>query len=143
MFSKDSAKYIAEIDAKMIEQQNEAYALETCPISGKALDSKGEPLDIVVANRQVKLCCGGCEASARSDVAATIAKLDEAVIAAQSENYEYTTCPISGKELGSHGDAVNLVVANRLIKVCCADCNDPVLADPIAAFNKLKAESGD
>lgn len=142
-FKSDPAKYIEAVDAKMIEQQDENYPIDTCLISGKALDSKGDPVSIIVANRQVKLCCGGCVKPASSDAAKTIAKLDEAVIAAQSENYEPTTCPTSGKKLGSMGDPINLVVANRLVKLCCAGCDKPVLADPVAAFKKLDAESGD
>jgi hypothetical protein len=139
-FNEDSEKYIAAVDAKMIEQQDEHYALETCPISGKALDSKGDPLSIVVANREVKLCCGGCEKPARADAAGTIAKLDEAVIAKQSADYPYKNCPTSGKPIDSKGDPVNMVVANRLVKLCCGGCDKPVLADPLAAFKKLDSE---
>ncbi len=139
-FEADPAKYIAVIDEKMIAEQNDRYPLDTCLISGKALDSKGEPVDIVVANRHVKLCCGGCVKPASADAAKTIAKLDEAVIAAQSADYKNTKCPVSGKELGSMGDPINLVVANRLIKICCEGCEKPVMKDPVAAFKKLDSE---
>jgi len=139
-FKSDTAKFIAEIDAKVIEQQDGNYPLETCLISGKALDSKGDPVNIVVANRHVKLCCGGCEKPARADVAKTIATLDEAVIAAQSADYHYKNCPVSGKPIDSKGDPVNLVVANRLVKLCCGGCDKPVIADPAAAFKKLESE---
>lgn len=142
-FKADPAKYIAAVDEKMIAQQDENYPLDTCLVSGKALDSKGEPIDLIVANRHVKLCCAGCVKPAGSDVAGTIAKLDEAVIAAQNADYAAKKCPVSGKDLGSMGDPINLVVANRLVKICCAGCEKPVMADPAAAFEKLDAESGD
>ncbi len=139
-FKADPAKFIAAVDEKMIAQQNKNYPLDTCLISGKALDSKGDPIDLIVANRHVKLCCAGCVKPASSDAAATIAKLDEAVIAAQSADYKYKNCPTSGKPIDSKGEPINLVVANRLVKLCCAGCDKPVLADPAAAFKKLDSE---
>jgi len=139
-FKKDSAKYIAAVDAKMIAQQDDNYPIDTCLISGKALDSKGDPVDLIVANRHVKLCCAGCVKPASADPAGTIAKLDEAVIAAQSADYKYKNCPTSGKAIDSKGEPVNLVVANRLVKLCCAGCDKPVIADPAAAFKKLDSE---
>ena len=39
---------------------------------------------MVVNNRLVKLCCAKCEKAVEDDPAAYIAKIDEAVIAAQS-----------------------------------------------------------
>jgi hypothetical protein len=139
-FTADPAKFLEKVDAKMIEQQDDDYPLDTCIISGKALDSKGEPVSIIVANREVKLCCGGCVKPASADAEKTIAKLDEAVIAAQSDDYKATKCPISGKELGSMGDPIDLVVANRLVKICCAGCEKGVMKDPLAAFSKIDGE---
>ena len=46
----------------------------TCPISGEALPE--EPTDIVIGERLVRLCCGGCAEKARKDPTAMFAKLD-------------------------------------------------------------------
>ena len=59
-FEKDPAKFIAQIDAKMIEKQREDYPLETCAVSGEALGSMGEPIDRLYGVTLVRLCCKGC-----------------------------------------------------------------------------------
>lgn len=121
-----------KLDDAMIAMQKAHYPLETCPVSGAELGSMGDPINLVVGNRHVKLCCGGCTKKAQADPEAMIAKLDEAVIAKQGETYEATTCPISGEELG--GGAKNVVIANQLVKTCCGNCAKKVKADPTKAL---------
>jgi len=121
-FEKDAAKYLEAVDAKMIEAQDDHYPLDTCLVSGKALDSKGEPVAMIVANREVKLCCGGCKKPAAANPEDTIAKLDEAVVAKQADSYKATKCPVSGKDLGSMGDPINYMHEGRLVRFCCAGC---------------------
>lgn len=139
-FMADPAKYLADVDAKLVEMQKPHYPLTTCPVSGGELGSMGEPKDIIVGNRLVRLCCAGCVAKANEDAEAVIAKLDAAVIEQQSADYPLQTCPVSGDKLGGDmGEPVNLVVANRLVKLCCAGCVDAVKQDPAAALAELDA----
>ncbi|MFP6583264.1 MAG: hypothetical protein VCD00_12025 [Candidatus Hydrogenedentota bacterium] len=142
----DPAAIFAKIDEKVIAQQQEYYPLETCAISGSKLGSMGDPIDIVVNNRHVRLCCDGCVDKAKADPVALIAKLDKPVIAKQSKTYNVNQCVISGETLSD--TATNLVVGNRLIKVCCAGCIDKVYANPAKMLamidsGKVEAEGSD
>jgi len=138
-FSADPAKYFAKIDAEMIKEQEKHYPIETCVVSGKVLDGNAETR--IIANRMMKFCCGNCPAAAAADPAKFIAKLDKAVIAAQSDSYPLTKCVISGKALDSMGEPVNLVIANRLIKLCCAGCEGKVEKTPAAALAALDGKT--
>ncbi len=121
-FQADAKKYLAEIDAKIIEQQLPYYPLTTCPVSGEALGSMGEPVTFVYNNRLVRFCCNGCVRGFKKDPAAALAALDAAAIAAQAASYPLDTCPVSKEKLGSMGKPVEIVVANRLVRFCCAGC---------------------
>lgn len=115
--------YLSQIDKKMIEQQKPHYALATCPVSGQKLGDMGEPLDIVVSNRLVRLCCAGCESKVREDPAQYFSKIDKAVIEQQMAGYPFQKCMVSGERLGgSHGKVIDKIVANRLVRFCCASC---------------------
>jgi len=115
-----------KVDKKMIADQKDHYPLETCIISGQPVGDSG--VEFIAGNRLFVTCCSNCKGAIEKDVAANIEKLDAAVIAAQSDSYEGTTCPVSGKDLSD--DAVDVVVANRLVKLCCAGCKGAVDKDP-------------
>jgi YHS domain-containing protein len=138
-FKAEPAKFKAAVDEKIVAQQTALYPLDTCPISGKKLGEMGKPMDVVVGNRLVRLCCGGCKSKLEKDSAATIAKLDEAVIAKQKASYKLETCPISGEKLGADGQPFDVVVAGRLVRLCCKDCEKTLRADPSKALAKLPA----
>ncbi len=137
-FRAGAAKYIMEIDAAIVAAQSAHYPVDTCLVSGKKLGGEhGTAIDLVVGNRLVRLCCGGCKKPILSDPAAAIAKLDAAVIAKQKASYPLDTCVITGKKLGD--GAVDVVQANRLVRVCCKMCVDKVRQNPLAAFAKIDA----
>ena len=141
-FKADPAKYVKDVDAKLAEMQKEYYPLKSCPVSGGELGSMGEPMDIIVGNRLVRLCCAGCEKQVRENPDPVIEKLDAAVIEQQSPGYSMTTCPVSGDKLGGEmGEPVNYVIANRLVKLCCAGCVGMVEENPAAVLAKLDGEA--
>lgn len=74
----EPAKYIEILDKAVIEQQAESYPLETCVVSGQPLDSMGGPVNMVIANQLVQLCCAGCKGKVEADPAGTLAKIHEA-----------------------------------------------------------------
>lgn len=130
---KQTESVMSKVDEKMIADQQEHYPVETCIISGQPAG-----VEFVAGNRLFKTCCNNCKGAVEKDVEAHIEKLDDAVIKAQSEGYEANTCPVSGKELGE--DAVNKVVANRLIKLCCAGCVGAVDKEPSKFLGGDEAE---
>jgi hypothetical protein len=109
-------------DASIIAHQLPSYPLTTCLVSGEGLTAMGEPLDMVVEGRLIRLCCKNCVKSIKKDPAKYGAMLDEAVVKAQRASYPLDTCLISGKKLGSMGDPVELVHGMRLVRLCCDGC---------------------
>jgi hypothetical protein len=129
-------------DAKVIAAQLPSYPLTTCPISNEALDAMGKPFELVHEGRLVRLCCKSCVKEFKKDPAASAAVLksiDEGVIAAQKASYPLTTCPVSGEELGSMGEPLDVVQGTRLVRLCCKGCLKGVQKDPGAALAKVDA----
>ena len=60
----------------MIKQQAADYPIDVCVISGRPLGDS--PNELVVANRLVKTCCGGCSKKVKANPTATIAMIDKA-----------------------------------------------------------------
>lgn len=127
-FEAHADDYIGKIDAAIIKQQVASYPLNKCMVTDEELGGMGEPVDIVVNNRLVRLCCGGCEEEIRSNPEKYIGMLDEAAIKAQLKSYPAKTCPISGEELGPL--AVNAIYAGKLVRFCCEDCVKDFDKDP-------------
>ncbi len=74
----EPAKYFAILDKAVIEKQKANYPLSTCAVSGEPLDAMGGPIQVVVANQLVQLCCKGCESAVDQDPAGILDKLAEA-----------------------------------------------------------------
>ena len=121
-FEEEPSKFLEKADQRIIEQQLPYYPLTSCPVSGQALRSMGGPVDLVYNNRLVRFCCKGCVRGFKKDPGPTLAKLDDAVIAAQSEAYPFEACPISRQKLVSMGEPVDYIVGNRLVRFCCTGC---------------------
>lgn len=128
-------EYLNAIDEKIIAQQIQYYPIETCVVSNEPLGEK--PVDFVYRNRLVRLCCKGCRGDFLKDPDTYLQKLDAAVIAKQSNDYPLTTCPVSKQSLGSMGDPIDVVIANRLIRLCCAGCKAQLLEDPVGYMATL------
>jgi len=140
-FEKDLEASFANLDEQIIESQLPFYPTPTCVVSGEALGGgeMGDPINMVHNGRLVRLCCLMCTKDFNANPESYIAKLDEAVIAQQSEHYPLTACPVSGEELGSMGDAIEVVYAGRLVKFCCSMCLPKFEKDPMATISKIDA----
>lgn len=141
-FAADPATWLKKLDEAIIEQQGANYAAETCPVSGEKLGAMGAPVDVVVGNRLVRLCCAGCEKSLRAGPASYLEKIDAAVIEKQRNAYPLKTCVVSGEVLGSHGDIKEYVFAGRLVRLCCENCVKTFEENPHSFLEKLDAASG-
>lgn len=142
-FQKDPAKYLKAIDAKIIAQQEAHYPTDKCVVSDEPLGgSMGDAVKVVYDNRLVQLCCKRCKKSFSKDPKKYLAKLDQAVIAHHKAHYPLTTCVVSGEKLGSMGDPVDVVVANRLVRLCCAGCKKKLFADPVKYLAMLGTAHG-
>ncbi len=138
-FAAEMPKYMKEIDDEIIKTQTPFYPADVCIVSEEKLGSMGDPIDLVWNNRLVRFCCKGCLKEFHKDPAASIAKLDEAVGKAQRADYPLDTCLIGGEKLGSMGEPAEIVVANRLVRFCCAGCIDEFMKNPGLHIEKLDA----
>jgi len=140
--SRPDRAVVVEDDAS-IEDQLLHYPLENCLVSGAPLGSMGDPINMLVDGRLVKLCCAGCIGTIKNDPDAATAKLDEKITERQLDRYPLDTCVISGAKLGSMGEPVNVFHNNRLARLCCAGCLDAFHANPEDAMAKLDAAYAD
>jgi len=140
-FAESEEKQLAKVNERMINDQAAYYPMTTCLVSGEPLLEDGEfvGVDMVYRNRLVRLCCSDCKDAFKEDAGTYVAKLDKAVAKAQREAYPIATCPISGGKLGSMGDPAEIVIANRLVRFCCAGCIEKLESNPVAFIAELDA----
>lgn len=71
----------------------------------------------------------------------TVAVAAEPTTAPSAKPYPLDTCLVSGKPLGSMGDAVAIVHEGQEIKFCCSGCVAPFKKEPQKYLGKLKANA--
>jgi len=144
-YEADTEKFDAVIAEKVKAQQMPHYPLDTCVLMGDPLvDENGQStaFDVVQDNRLYRMCCKRCVRKLKREPAAAAAKLDRAVADAQRPSYPIDTCVVSGEKLDSMGGPVEMVVANRLVRLCCKSCARKVKSDPAAYIAKIDAKRG-
>ena len=128
-FEKDLQQSLAKLDAKIAADQGPIYPLKTSLVTGKDLPEK--PFEFVYGNRLIRLGAEQERAEFAKAPAKYLATLDQAVVGAQGKGYPLKECPVSGEKYGGDmGDPIDLVVAGRLVRVCCKDCKKDVEKDP-------------
>lgn len=68
-------EYMAKLDAAYADRQRDEYPLDTCVVSGAALGSMGDPVELVAGTRLVRLCCNGCVPKFKKNPSAFLSKL--------------------------------------------------------------------
>lgn len=139
-FENDPSEFLSKIDALMISAQKGHYPLDTDIVSGDALGDA--PIDIVHNNRLVRFSSQMSAQKFYRSSEKYLAKLDEAVIAAQQDTYPLDTCIISGEKLTVMGEPIQLVAANQLVQFCCAGCVAQFWKNPVASLQKLHGGPG-
>jgi len=121
---KNDQKALEEkLDEKIKESQRPWYPLKHCLVEkSDELDTYIPAHEIVYGNRLIRFCCPDCEAPFREKAESYLKELDAAVVKAQKPDYPFDTCIVSGEKLGSMGEPVDHVCANRLIRLCCESC---------------------
>jgi hypothetical protein len=120
---------------------NEPYTLETCPVSGEKLGSMGDPIVLQGNGSEVKLCCKGCIKKFKADTDKYMKVVSKGIAAQQLPYYPMDTCLVSGESLTEDGKdvAVDVVIGNRLFRVCCKSCIKKLKKDPGKYLVKLDA----
>jgi len=137
-----AAKQEPPAAAEKAAWKGEPYMLATCAASGRPLDVKGSRTTKVVENQELKFCCGGCADVVAKDPAKWTEKVNAAHADQQRPIYPLTTCVVSGESLvdaNGKDTATEVVVQNRLFRLCCADCTKALKTDPAKYAGKLDA----
>jgi YHS domain-containing protein len=134
-FKKDPAPVLKAIDEAVIKAQAATYPLKSCPVSGEELGGMGEPLEVVHGTRLVRLCCKGCIKGFQKDPAATMAKIDAALIAEQKKTYPLATCLVSDEAI--EGEGFDSLYGTRLTRFCCEKCATAFAKEPAKYLAKL------
>jgi len=146
-FEAAQDKYWATIDEQIVQEQLPFYPVTTCVVSGESLGESGEDtaINYVYRNRLVRFCCSDCVEEFLKDPEPTLAKLDAAVIQQQRDGYPLQTCLVSGEELNAMGGPIEIVIGNRLVRLCCTGCEADLRATPLEflpILDKAWAEHG-
>lgn len=120
------------------EAAGDPYTLTTCPVSGQALGSMGEPVIYSYQGREIRFCCTGCVSQFEADPAEFIQKVDQSMIEDQLPVFPLDTCVVSGEKLGgAMGEPVDFIYNNRLVRFCCSSCIESFQKDPAGFLAKL------
>lgn len=128
-FEADQAHGFSRLDAVMIADQKPLYPTDRSIVSGAPLGT--DAVDVMWTNRLVRLASPSERERLVADPSAVIAELDRAVIEFRVPRYTITKCLVQGVELTDENTA-DVVVANRLFRVCCLECARRIRALPRA-----------
>lgn len=143
-FEKDLTKNLDKLDSAIVKDQAPLYPIQSSVVSGKKLPEK--PIDWVYNNRLARLADETEKAEFLKDPKKYMASLDRSVVEKQGTDYPLTTCPVSKDELGDKSETRDLVIAGRLIRLCCAGCVKDVLKEPakyIAVIDAARKPNAD
>jgi hypothetical protein len=127
-FEAQPGSSFARLDRVMIADQLPLYPASTSIVSGRALGAGA--VDFICGNRLFRVCTPEERAQVMADPGAYFKALDQAVVEAQGPTYGMPTkCPVQGDILASDFPR-DIVVANRMIRVCCARCARTVRGRP-------------
>jgi hypothetical protein len=127
-FLADPASGISHLDSVISQDQSSLYPCDRSVVSGKTLGP--HPIEFVWCNRLVRVTDTGEQARFRADPERFVRLLDSEVILAQTPGYGMPKrCPVQGDILDSD-EPIDIVVANRMVRVCCTRCVRSVRARP-------------
>lgn len=128
-FEKDLPASLNKLNDKLIKDQRPLYPLKTSVVTGK--DLPATPVEFVYGNRLVLLGAESEKAEFLKDGPKYLSTLNQAVIAQQGKDYVLKSCPVSDEAFGGDmGQAVDMVIAGRLVRLCCKGCTEDVEKNP-------------
>lgn len=127
-FDREPDAIRERVDAVMIADQRPHYPLKVSLVSGLRLGPN--PVEFIWGNRLFRVSSAAERGQILADPARYMRVLNREVIAAQAPTYGMPhKCPVQGDILPSD-DVIDIVVANRMIRVCCGRCARVVKARP-------------
>lgn len=126
-FMADPGQMLDALDRVIADDQRPWYPPGGSVVSGRAL-SPG--IDVVVGNRLFRLADESERQRLLADTGSYVGVLDAAVIRDQAPRYGMPDkCPVQGDILASD-TPIDIVIANRMIRVCCQRCVRVVRSRP-------------
>ena len=128
-------------DKDALAAPNEPYTLSTCPVSGEKLGTMGDPIVLEAEGSEVKLCCKGCVKRFKADTTKYMEVVRNGIASQQLPYYPLETCVVSGEPLteADKDIGVDVVIGNRLFRVCCKSCIKTLNKQPGKYLAKLDA----
>ncbi len=78
-FLAHAEEYLEKLNEAVIKAQGAHYPVATCPVSGDEFGGDmGEPVDLVIGGRLIRMCCKGCRRDVEENPAKFIKMVDEA-----------------------------------------------------------------
>ena len=136
-YEDNYAEYRKQIEGQIVVLELPYYPTDRCIVTGKELGKETTAIDYVLGNRLVRLVDREAIAKLNADPATYNAKLDRIIIEAERAEYPLTTCIVGGRELDPDKPAAEVVVGNRLMKLCCGGCKAKIRATPYAYVQKI------
>jgi hypothetical protein len=136
-FEEDRESYLKRIDEQIIATHLPYYPLESCIVAGGKLGSMGEPDNYIYQNRLVRFCCAGCRGQFDENATDFLTRLDKAAADEQRAAYPMQTCIVRGNRLGSMGDPAEVILAGRLVRLCCPPCERELRHEPATYITQL------
>lgn len=128
VFERDPSKALARIDAVLIADQMPYYPLKMSLLDARPLPER--PIDFIWGNRLFRAVDTVDRDRILVNPVAAIRRLDQAVIETQRPTYGMPNkCPVQGDILPNEA-RIDIVVANRMIRVCCGRCAKVVKVRP-------------
>ncbi len=109
------------------------YPLDRCMVRGDGIPADAPA--VVDQGQEIRVCCDMCEDEYWGKDAAVQEKIRRAIVKQQLGRYPLEKCIVSGKPLGN--SAKNVVLYNRLFRLCCSDCREKLRDRPWFYFGKL------
>lgn len=127
-FDRDPAAGCQRVDTVMIADQRPFYPLTNSLVTRRPLGPHA--VEFVWGNRLFRAADGAERDLILADPVRYVRMLNQAVIKTQSPTYGMPhKCPVQGDILPSD-EPIDIVVANRMIRVCCGRCARVVRARP-------------
>ena len=127
-FSADPAAALAVINGVLIEDQRPYYPTNCSLIDGRPLGK--DPIAFIWGNRLFLAVDERDRAAILANPDAAVRTLNHLVVERQRPEYGMPDkCPVQGDILPNEA-RIDIVVANRMIRVCCGRCASVVRARP-------------
>lgn len=113
----------------------DSYYLDTCAQCSGRLGARGETVEGLYAEREVRFCHDDCRRRFEADLPAAFSRLDDRMIADQLPYYPIPASIVSDRPLPAA--PVDFIWGNRLFRVTDEDERRRLLADPVQFIRAL------